>query len=130
MTKTYFTKYLPVEGEIKWGDYFKSKGNIFRHILNKDKDGNLHKNYKDAKLVKLFLCSRDIQVGDKFFSYADNYTTEFIADEFTFDADRGYNKDYHTNKWFKIIGEVPPSLGLKEGEEFTIKEAKALGILD
>lgn len=62
--KPYFAKYLPVEGEIKMGDKF-------RWIINDSVQGEVHtcttegERPEKYKKVKLFLCSRDIQVGDK-----------------------------------------------------------------
>lgn len=57
--KTYFTKYLPVEGEIKEGDMVLDtlSGEIVCWWDGDNWD-------KHDKKVKLFLCSRDIQVGD------------------------------------------------------------------
>jgi hypothetical protein len=60
----YFTKYLPVEEEIKegWeGIAYKAdvKGQFFKHSYTTNPW------YADAKPCKLFLCSRDIQVGDE-----------------------------------------------------------------
>ncbi len=60
--KTYFCKFLPVEGEIKEDDRYRVKGTDKVLIANK------HFKEIDQSLlekVKLFLCSRDIQVGDK-----------------------------------------------------------------
>ncbi len=56
--KLYFTKYLPVKGEIKDGELGLSINNaIYTH------QEHLGSNY--GKPVRLFLCSRDIQVGDE-----------------------------------------------------------------
>ena len=58
----YFTKYLPIPGEIKDGNYgINSAGSIGQYLLNNSESK------KDQK-VQLFLCSRDIKVGDKFYS--------------------------------------------------------------
>jgi hypothetical protein len=58
MSKPYFTKYLPVEGEIKDGDmyYNETVGKTLRCLCATGFT-------KGDKLVKLFLCSRDFKVG-------------------------------------------------------------------
>lgn len=60
----YFTKYIPVEGEIKEGDMIRhpTTGNVSTHF---DGDG-VHwiNNHTDWKKVKLLLCSRDITLDD------------------------------------------------------------------
>lgn len=58
----YFAKYLPVEGKIGIGDYgMNSAGSIYQcYAANR-------KTKKDKK-VQLFLCSRDIQVGDRYYN--------------------------------------------------------------
>lgn len=72
-----FTKYRPVEGEIKEGDYFKANHNdnigVVTLITGKEgsKEKLIHygKNWVTVntlgKKYKLFLCSRDIQEGDE-----------------------------------------------------------------
>lgn len=106
----YFTKYLPVEGEIKKGDKFKcAKGENDRILVNEGivpiKD-TIH-----YQKVKLFLCSRDIQVGDEFFDNKGNkyvYQTEDFEESY-FESDLAY----------KVIGEVSPdATWVKEGMEF------------
>lgn len=58
MKKQYFAKYLPVEGEIKQGNkYFAYDGTLCERYASQTVDGD--------RLAKLFLCNRDIQVGDK-----------------------------------------------------------------
>lgn len=59
--KPYFAKFLPTEGEItKSCKAFDSKG-----ILQTLSDNPVLNKLKDWKLAKLYLCSRDIKVGDK-----------------------------------------------------------------
>lgn len=61
--KPYFAKYLPVEGEILKGDMaFVVPGSSLPPTLIKS-DGS-KTNPKEDKKAQLFLCSRDIQVGD------------------------------------------------------------------
>lgn len=80
--KKYFAKYLPVDGEIKKGDeYINSEikvgeptyGKIYIGLPLVIEMGHKGVGYKDKdyfrkymRKVKLFLCSRDIQVGDEF----------------------------------------------------------------
>lgn len=130
----YFIKYLPIEGEIKKGDKFKDGGTLIRdvdEISKVDKNFNLEnlnlvsnnkgipEQYRPKK-VKMYLCSRDIQVGDKV--KIDNTSIDY---DFTdVDIDEGYQVwNFHNGedyKWycpgfdkdkmepFKIIGEVSP----------------------
>lgn len=139
--KIYFTKCLPVEGEIKEEDYWRAaNGDIIppgsgERIL-------FHANQTRQKRVKLFLCSRDIQVGDNIIAdYIVDKGGEYemhvhkegeILNDKDFDdhwqiktKDTFYQSGYAT-EWalkkgcFKIIGEISPdALGyVKEGDEF------------
>ena len=104
--KKYFTKYLPVEGEIKKGDWaIDCENRIFQ---SKGK----YSDKRDTK-VKLFLCSRDIQVGDKYLT-APDYTKERTCED----------NSYSFEHCLKVIGEISPQcLGYtKEGEEFDENE--------
>ncbi len=65
---------------------------------------------------KLFLCSRDIQVGDKVFEILSDET---IGEEFewTLGIDK-YNSQYKED-CFKVIGEISPNAAwVKEEDEF------------
>lgn len=121
--KPYFTKYLPVEGEIKVGDTVFSWHNSTLFIIGKviridekevetEDDGgfttysviqlnlNIHK-------TKLFLCSRDIQVGDEF--WMDEQHGPYIASENYISHPLNYKK----------IGEISPAaIWVKESMEF------------
>lgn len=84
MEKTYFVKFLPVPGEIKRdsdvGSHVFYKGEVYRNmsILNNKhpdthtfimKDGDsrgYHEKLTDITRARLFLCSNDIKVGDRF----------------------------------------------------------------
>lgn len=54
----YFAKCLPIEGEIKEGDHI-----LINNIIGIV--GSAVEFFEGCKKVKLFLCSRDIQVGDE-----------------------------------------------------------------
>lgn len=128
MNKPYFTKYIPVPGEIKVGDYYLRGTLINQRLMEED-----WKTYPpEWKKVKLFLCSRDIQVGDKFLfrlgvhpSYpwiegeCDEVTEKHVRviDNGTgcLWIQRANNKEY-----LKVIGEVSPAAlaFVKENMEF------------
>jgi nitrogen regulatory protein PII-like uncharacterized protein len=133
--KKYFTKYLPVEGkidenEIKDTWLITPKGlATFELRVHKDintltnkirvHNGKTYVDFLDTevKLAKLFLCSRDIQVGDKYFEHTqvkpDRYE-EFVAQE-----------DDSIENSFKIIGEISPdAIWVTEGMEFDEDEVK------
>lgn len=121
----YFTKYLPVEGEIKEGDYILNL--LYNHIK---KVIEIHKEGKDfndfivttdntgcyrdkAKKVRLFLCSRDIQVGDEFNievhgQFRGTYICIDIKDElFYYNGGKEYGICSVGERFiYKIIGEV------------------------
>lgn len=133
-----FAKYRPVEGEIKKGDNFwiknvKGKNSLFEKVEPHpewkilEEDG-LHLSAKkvgtelvmtvaitECTKVKLFLCSRDIQVGDK---VLDKNGKEWETAEL--------QKDFFDNKkqalesgLYKVIGEISPeATWVKEGDEF------------
>ena len=115
MSKLYFAKYLPVEGEIKENDTFLEHGISYR-LLSKRKDDwvictrNLEKQFadvcKDPKKSKLFLCSRDIQVGDKVIDSTDGKEYEV-------------KEGLLSPEMVKVIGEISPdATWVKEGDEF------------
>ena len=148
----YFTKYLPVEGEIKEGDrVIHPDGEVRKciEIIKKDiKENDLivmtenSGHYRDkCKKVKLFLCSRDIKVGDKVkVDVLDNGK----LNDFTFkniDIDEGlpvwefegvglfnYFPGYDEElPPFKVIGEISPdAIWVKEGDEFDEEEIERL----
>lgn len=106
----YFTKYLPVPGEIKKGDLWKEAGSDHLHY------GQLEATLKKAneaghKKVKQFLCSRDIQVGDLVFVPDQEEAGNVVDGE-----DLKYWKSKNA---YKEIGEVSPAaIWVKEGMEF------------
>jgi hypothetical protein len=116
--KQYFAKYLPVEGEIKEGDLISGPtGLVYATPLE----------YTSAfKKVKLFLCSRDIQVGDKIKSTQDERVLTVnkikINDRHTIYYDK--NKHWFSElEAFKVIGEISPdATWVNEGDEFEFKD--------
>lgn len=107
----FFAKYLPVEGEINIGDYVQYEG--FTHYVSK---AVLESYPTEVEKVKLFLCSRDIQVGDEI------YTDDPFWPQFTKLQYEQENKDMdepRTTECFKVIGEISPNaIWVKEGDEF------------
>jgi len=147
----YFTKYLPVDGQIIEGDKVRySKGELdfpddIYTVLDNEKEkmstkgvGGLgirwHKRtYKrddgksiiesaylkigynitlsDIVKVKLFLCTYDIKVGDRFY---DEKGFDYIYQEEDFSEEY-----FEQNNAFKVLGEVSnEALWIKEGDEF------------
>jgi hypothetical protein len=118
--KKYFAKYLPVEGEMKEGCIAKEKYSINPKIvevvaINEDgmikcKGDNLWYVPEALQTVKLFLCSRDIQVGDKVRGL--DGSEEIIMTE-------GDKQLLFDGNIFKVIGEISPdATWVKEGDEF------------
>lgn len=116
--KTYFTKYLPVEGEILKGDTYKvtSEGAIaFGEIRVAPGDRG---DTIGAQKLKLFLCSRDIQVGDNVYREPESWK---VFDKQPTDTNHGlwgFMRNVKPDD-FKVIGEVSPeAVWVKEGDEF------------
>lgn len=152
--KTYFAKYLPVKGEIKEGDWvIHPDGKVRKciEIIKGDKDFNdfitMTDNtgcYRDkSKKVKLFLCSRNIQVGDKVksFNYPEQEEREVVNlrtskklvgaenhSEIYHLVDIQYPNEINTaavSNFFKVIGEISPeATWVKEGDRFDKTEIK------
>lgn len=113
--KTYFAKYLPVEGEIKQG--VKAVFSPTGGKLSTDKPLPewviKSSNEKGFKLGKLFLCSRDIQVGDEIIY-------EITNAKFKWDGNTPQRPED-----FKVIGEISPeATWVKEGDEFEEEQLK------
>lgn len=133
MNKPYFTKYIPVEGEIKEGDIFVFQDNdppeIFKcsgltddtHLkVASDNEwgyGDWAKCY--SRKVKLFLCSKDIQVGDRV--RRDGMIGEGILQKPNYVQYEEVGVLDPSIEFFKVIGEVSPNAltFVKEGDEFT-----------
>lgn len=119
--KKYVAKLIPVEGEITVGDFY----------LNKDGEIKLFQNslpayhYAYAKKLELFLCSRDIQVGDKVMGllldksgYKEHSLTS-NKEEVQLAKDSGD---------FKIIGKVSPdAVWVKPDMEFDEEDIEQNG---
>jgi hypothetical protein len=104
----YFAKYLPVKGEIKEGEICfvdDGQGNTgylpFKKVYTTQGE-------PFPKKVKLFLCSRDIQVGDKCVGFTGGEWFDVTVSDPTKLIDT-----------YKVIGEISPeATWVKEGDEF------------
>lgn len=112
--KKYFAHYLPVEGKVEAGDY--CIDNLTKEVFKMGKGINtMPKNLQDklrenATKVKLFLCSRDIQVGDKCIALDGLYIVPQSESDLAISKEEGH---------FKVIGEISPdATWVKEGDEF------------
>jgi hypothetical protein len=119
--KKYFAKYLPVEGEPKEGDMV-----IYKEV-------GWTENYEEALKaavygdpipikVKLFLCSRDIQVGDEVHIPYPSGEVRIKPTEASIIA---IGNVAAKNNGYKVVGEISPeATWVKEGDEFNEEEVK------
>lgn len=136
---TYFAKFLPVEGEIKEGDYCYDKyfgfgkaimdGELCFHIPREGNIGSIttpiSRNLDDKRPYKLFLCSRDIQSGDKAYqefgdkTISEEYDFPKVFDNWTWAYKNSVpNHTVHIDNLFKVIGEISKdAIWVKEGDE-------------
>ena len=126
----YFAKWLPVEGEVKNGDMWIYRGYAMSPV---DYDYDPYPQDTGEKVkqkVQLFLCSRDIKVGDKVSNGRNEFVVERIGGDIimwdkTF-RDEGFlgpgylYKQCKASECFKVIGEISPNAlsFVKEGDEF------------
>lgn len=136
--KTYFVKYLPVKGEIEEGELCESHQTIFSNnhskqyikeswheIVTYSKHGiKTSSRYDTIELqkVKLFLCSRDIQIGDKVMQlHPNSKVKQPIYPE------GEYILEKYTESTFKVIGKISPgATWIKEGDEFDREDVQSL----
>lgn len=105
----YFAKYLPIEGELTKNCVAIDNKNIVQHIGDNPVLPELKK--AGWKLAKLFLCSRNIQAGDEY------YTNSFQKYKTPLEPDEDFFK--YNNERFKVIGEISPeATWVNEGDEF------------
>lgn len=131
--KPYFAKYLSVEGEIKENDLLINPAGTYEYYRKSlDITGSI---YNGCKKVKLFLCSRDIQVGDM---VQEIFYDGTLSKMYSFgklpninDLVILYNGKLHhqtrIENIIKVIGEISPeATWVKEGDEFTEDEIKII----
>jgi hypothetical protein len=137
--KTFFTRYFPVPGEkIGYGEKYFNKvffENQERkrhaiHIRTRDKtnDDVFKGNDQYYVKAKLFLCSRDIQVGDKiqcigWRPYDCEFVKEFPNGNIQIKLPDGQLHTTDYKEVYKVIGEISPdATWVKEGAEFDEKQ--------
>lgn len=132
MKKKYFCKYLPVDGE---------STKDFKHVIHLSTGEvslishpitNPDYNKKEFKPAKLFLCSEDIKLNDKYFHdsfcpYPDGEiadTNTKVMDAHMMITNEG--PDYEGDTSFKVIGQISPDAlsFVKEGDEFDEEDWK------
>lgn len=119
--KLYFAKYLPIEGEIFDGDIYLLYG---KPTIAKSPDSyyNPHVGYFDGEQkAKLFLCSRDIQVGDEItYVYLDWPAIGMYCGKTKGVCGEPSKLNPHgIMRWAKVIGEISPeATWITEGDEF------------
>lgn len=121
MSKPIFAKYLPVEGEIKEGSIVQDS--LGYYCIGSEEGVRV---YKEAGKSphKLFLCSRDIKVGDKVWTTDYNLLMEGIVESFYSEKEdmvvlNTLSPSVRKTTCFKKIGEVSPdAVWVKEGDEF------------
>lgn len=112
--KQYFAKLISVEGEIKKGDRYFAYNTLQDETAHIDNPGM---DVIPTSKAKLFLCSRDVQVGGEFFNSEDSSVKRFNYNPTTVDILGGYN--------YRIIGEISPeATWVKEGDEFDEAEVE------
>lgn len=110
-----FAKYLPIEGEIKKYDNALNPSNKKVVRVNAACLKNLVT--REWKKVKLFLCSRDIQVGDKV-KIEGGFKNNYIIDR----------KEQITELNYKVIGKISSdAVWVTEGMEFDEDEWSLFG---
>lgn len=133
--KKYFAKYLPVEGEIMNGDLVYDVEGAYGVVENVNRPLDFVRVryeksfYSDSlktnlKKVKLFLCSRDIRVGDKVKHLIGKEVEVYKINKNEVLIQDGVNI-VHVLKGdlFKVIGEISPNAKwVKEGDEFDKEE--------
>lgn len=134
--KKYFSKYLPVGGDIKEGDWCIAKQTV---LSNNHSKHYIRETYADLvqyskarvetsgrydtiefQKVKFFLCSRDIQGGDEV-SHCKSGEVAIVGGLSDNDVILKDHHWPHSNKedWYKIIGEISPeAVWVEEAMQF------------
>lgn len=122
--KKYFAKYLPVEGKIKEGEPYLNKGVLFfaDPVFDEGNNPNNSNPRITNKKAVLFLCSREIQVGDEitWIGTGGSPQTPFGT---KMKHDTPLTSGIMHENWIKVIGEISPeATWVKEGDEFDLKD--------
>lgn len=123
--KNYFCKYLPVDEKAKPGDTCldKQSGEIFimGNSLNTFPEGDLKEQIlENAQKVKLFLCSRALQVNDECYHIKYPEIGKWAIKEGGIkDCVDWHGENVDESNLYKVIGEISPeATWVKEGDEF------------
>jgi hypothetical protein len=138
MSHKYFAKWIPIEGKVEEGDICKhsltgflgrleywnsekmGKRDEGYYLVNKDDFQGVSKSY--LQKVKLFICSRDISIGDEIVYIGPDITLEALPEELRFKTGCKSTctnpKTISREFWVKVIAEVSPKEDIKEGQEF------------
>jgi hypothetical protein len=130
MEKPYFAKFIPIDGQVKEGDMYQLLSVGLRGMEGYPKWGNPKKFVGDnhdklsrltppghIRKVKLFLCSRDIQVGD---NVKERLTTGEWMDWHVYNEN-----DLDYDNQIKILGEISPNATwVGEDRMFTAEEVR------
>jgi hypothetical protein len=134
--KQYFAKYLPVEGEIQVGDYvYDISIDMVYKMSEKAKPYKLEQMNQLKNLykkVKLFLCNRDIQVGDTVKPYTEREWVDVKVVSIKNDGvevkGKGESGFVNKSSIFSLIGEISPNAKwVKEGDEFDENQVYQVG---
>jgi hypothetical protein len=123
--KKLFAEYVPVEGKIKKGDKVTHPSFLSLGVMEAltDNEGTKLKSSGGTK-VELFLCSRYIQVGDKFDSAnGSNFLCSKVDENYVYSIgglQHPLEEVKHSMKWsFKVLGKISPQAKwVKRGDEF------------
>ncbi len=125
--KTYFAKYLPVEGEIKEDDYYIAYNEIFKADNKFTSNNSNNPNGLGYMKVKLFLCSRDIDLPCPKCGSDNTHGNYDYTKKNRPLIDTLCNECGEIYPPYKVIGEILTS-GIVENQEFTEKEVEFLTI--
>ena len=121
--KKYFAKYLPIEGDIKENNLVLMRTGHGEHVVKATKEQADFWNtiLPKQSVVKLFLCSHDIDFGDEIVWSGIEKNNEFVfGDKWKYEFPVPLHKD-----WVKVIGEISKeAVWVKEGDEFNQEEIR------
>lgn len=125
-----YTKYLPVEGEIEEENWYFYLGQLSQRLRKNPKAEYPTPQYQKAKL---FLCSRDIQVGNEVYIETKAVSQQYQSPingkgiiqkinnkhEILIYRNNGELLPFDCSELTKVIGEISPdATWVKEGDEF------------
>lgn len=140
--KPYFAKYLPIPGEIRAGDLYEDMlpyAPELTYVKCRSEEEATSLNRSGHNLVQLFICSKDIQIGDQnVYSgiigvHEDDPGPEIIR-EINSEFQLGFIKAIAEAAQvipFKVIGPMSTEAGwVKEGDEFDEEQWRRTDLID